>query len=173
MPVLIWGLAFVSLAFVLHVSLWRIRAPKRQTRALGLIFFGVLAAGLCALYILEERCADCVLIWPHGIAQYLHIALFVTAFTLSYIITYSAVEVDSPSLVIVMQIANAGPDGLETGELYRRLPDSLLVLPRIRDMVRDHLVVVSDGRYFLSPKGHASIRIFVHFRRLLGLSKGG
>ena len=168
MPVLIWGLIFVAAGFLIHVALWRVRPPKRHTRALVLIFLSVLVSGTLGLSMLHGQ-----FYWPYAPIQYLHIALFVIVFSASYIITYSAVEVDSPSLLIIAALWRAGPLGMPASELEQWLSDDLLVKPRLKDMVRDHLATIENDRYFLSSKGRASIRIFIFFRRLLNMSKGG
>ncbi|MCZ7644144.1 MAG: hypothetical protein M5U26_02505 [Planctomycetota bacterium] len=95
------------------------------------------------------------------------------AFAAAYIITYSAVEVDSPSLVMIMSVDQAGAEGLPKVDFHRRMNDDVLVRPRLRDMLRDGLAVREDGRYRLTAKGRRSIRVFVLFRRLMRLSKGG
>ena len=173
MPVLIWGVAISVLAFWLHVLIWRVRLPRKQTRALLGLFLGCLAAGLVALWM-ASRCGSLPFLYlPSGPAQYVHVALLVVSFTLGYIITYSALEADSPSLLMVMAITNAGPGGLDHDEFERTMSDDLLIRPRIRDLVRDGMIVSVDGRYRLTPKGRRFVQVFVTFRGLLGAPKGG
>jgi hypothetical protein len=172
MSVLLWGILLFGLAFLVHVVLWKIHLPQRQTRALLLIFFGVLLIGLVLLWsaklMLHTKFRT-----PETIPENLHIALFVAAFTLAYIITYSALEADSPSLVMILRIAEAGSHGLPKEQFKHQMTDELLIVPRIRDLLRDHLVYAEAGKYKLTPKGVLFARIFIVYRRILNISQKG
>src|SRR5262249_23582140 len=99
---LFWGGSTLLLAFAVHLLVWRWRVPRYQTKSLLAIFFGALAA-VCLV-----QAAGGVGPLPRltGAAEYVELALFVTAFTLAYGITYSALEADSPTLVMVRAIAS-------------------------------------------------------------------
>jgi SpoU rRNA methylase family enzyme len=81
--------------------------------------------------------------------------------------------VNSPSLVITKLIAEAGPEGLERNSLYTKLNDEILVLPRIRDLIRDNLAVMDGDKIKLTSRGKRFIRIFVLYRSLLNAEPGG
>lgn len=173
MAVLLWSYATVTLAFLLHLIWWRIRIPKYQTRTLLFVFFGVLAAALMGLALAARLLRPTAAPLPAGISEYVQIALFVIAFTLAYVITYSALEADSPSLVMIRAVAHAGAAGLRQAEFHAWLSDDRLVTPRIQDLIRDHLVILDGDRYRLTAKGRRFIAIFILFRALLGAGKGG
>ncbi len=171
MSVLIWGILLVWVAFLVHVIVWRICLPKRQTKALVQIFLGTLLIGLFGLWR-----ANLHLSWSVNLnlPAYLHIALFVIAFTLAYILTYSAIEADSPSLVMIMSIARAGAKGLPTEQFEQLMTDERLIFPRIQDLVRDKLIWVEDGKYKLTTKGVWLVRLFSFYRQVLKATpKGG
>lgn len=171
MSVLCWSLEILSIAFLLHLLIWKIHLPKHQTKALLLIFFGMLVSGLLGLWGMKALLPLRMI--PTRFPEYLHIALFVTSFTLAYVITYSAIEADSPSLVMMLAIASAGPEGLPKARFEQLMTDDLLVLPRIRDLVRDGMLVMVDGTYRLTPKGKGFVRIFVVYRQILGIAEKG
>lgn len=160
-------------AFALHLLAWRVRLPERHTRVILAIFFGTLAVALLLLPRIAARWPALGIPCPVPGASYVAIAGFVTAVTLAYMITYTVVEVDSPSLVMALAIHRAGPSGLPEAEFDRTMNDDLLVEPRIRDMVRDGLVREEGGLYRLTPKGDRMARLFILHRRLLGAGKGG
>jgi hypothetical protein len=110
---------------------------------------------------------------PKAISDYLHIFLFFTSFTLAYLITYSALEADSPSLVLIMSIANAGTNGLPKEQFEQLVTDDVLILPRIRDLLRDKMISVEEGRYNLTSKGLVFVRIFIIYRQILKISQKG
>lgn len=169
MNVVLLGLGIVALAFGVHILVWRIRLPRRQTKALLAIFLGALAVGLCLAAFWPSAHA----LAPDDIWGQAHVALFVLAVMGAYVITYTAVEADSPTLVMVMLIRAAGPEGLDRKVFAALLTDELLVLPRLRDMVRDGTAIMEGGRYRLTAKGRRFARIFGAYRRLLGGEMGG
>jgi hypothetical protein len=110
---------------------------------------------------------------PQKIPEYLHICLIFISLTLSYMITYSALEADSPTLVMVMTIEKAGQEGLDKKEFDSILNDDLLIKPRIRDLITDKMAYLDEEKYKLTSKGVLFARIFILYRRLLNAPKGG
>lgn len=172
MNVLFWSVVFFCVAFFLHILIWKLHLPRRQTRTLLQIFFGTLLIGLFTLWSAKYVSQFDASI-PRNFSEYLHIALFVTSLTLAYMITYSALEADSPSLVIVMNIANAGLDGLKTTEFEQLMTNDILIIPRIQDLLRDKMVYMEGEKYKLTAKGMLFARIFIIYRQLLNVSQKG
>jgi hypothetical protein len=158
------GSVFVGTAFVFHLVWWKIHVPQYQSRSLLLIFLGVLGGGL----VLVSVAAGLV-----SAAEYCQIALFVFSFAAAYIITYSAIEADSPTLVLVQLVWRAGPRGLREADLRTLLSDDVLVKPRLADLVRDGMLIPDADGYRLTFKGRCFCCIFISFRALLGAQKGG
>ncbi len=163
MTVLIWGIMLSGAAFLIHLLVWKIRLPKRQTKVLLQIFFGTFLLGSFLLWSLEYgRISECI-----------HIFLWGTALTLAYMITYSALEADSPSLVMITSIASE-PDGLSKARFEQLMSDDILIMPRIRDLLRDQLAYQDGGYYKLTPKGRLFARIFIGHRQVMNANhKGG
>jgi hypothetical protein len=162
-----------AIALILHFIIWRICLPKRQTKALTLIFFGVLFFGALLCF----KCTAAIRIFayhpPGSISEFFQLCLFFSVLTVAYLITYSAVEADSPSLVIAMKIYAAGPTGLSKDTLERELNNAVLITPRIRDLVMDKMVESVGGRYRLKTKGIWMARLFGFYRKLMGAGMGG
>jgi hypothetical protein len=110
---------------------------------------------------------------PNTLSEYLHILLFVTSLTLAYMVTYSALEADSPSLVMIISIANAGSNGLPKEQFEQLMTDEILIIPRMRDLLRDNLVYVEGEKYKLTSKGHVFVRIFIVYRHILNIAQKG
>jgi len=174
MATLIWGGGSFLVSFLIHLAVWRIKLPKRQTKTLLLIMFSVLGATLLLLraYV-GELALSCGWAVPVTAGDYLHLALVNVSLVLSYMITYSALEADSPSLVIALTVAGAGPGGIAEGDFNAFVNDDNLVKPRINDLVLDKMARLDDGRYSLTPKGLLFARLFIFYRALLGRGKGG
>lgn len=172
MPVLIWGLTFFAAAFILHFSIWKVRIPFRQTNALIAIFFSTLSLGLVLLFVSGNSIHLQNQFMPGSPFEYLHIALLSASLALAYIITYSALEVDSPSLSLILAL-NQAANGLTKEEISRIMTDQKLVIPRIKDLIRDKHITEERGLYRISKKGRNFILIFILYRNILGLGKGG
>jgi len=105
--------------------------------------------------------------------EYEMVFLYFISLTLAYIITYSAIEADSPSLAIVLTINSAGSYGLEEEVLDKIMTNDILVKPRIRDLIIDKMVYVDGEKYKLTPKGLLLVRTFIFYRKILNTEKGG
>ena len=168
MRILLAGSGLFAAAFCLHLALWRIRAPRRQIRALLRLFYGSLSVALLLGW------AARLPVFLFAPAEVVHLFLFFTGLTLSYIIIYSAVQVDSPSLMIVSRIAAEGEAGLGREALFAGLTDEILVRPRLDDLVRDEVVAFDGGVYRMRRRGGRFLALIVGWRRLMGLPiRGG
>jgi hypothetical protein len=173
MRILFWGSTLYITAFFIHLVIWKIKLPKRQTKTILQIFFAVLFVGILVLWNLPDNPVFWGMSPPVSIAEYIHISLFFISLTLAYMITYSAVEADSPSLVIVTTIANAGQNGLGKKKFDEYMNDNILVKPRIRDLLLNKMVVMDEDRYVLTPKGALFARIFIIYRKIMNVSRKG
>ena len=173
MKTLFWGGLIFSFFFLVHLILWRVRLPRRQVKTILIILFGGLAASLTALVLSPADFSLLGVARPLGAAELLHAAIFVTALTLAYMITYTAVEADSPSLVMVLKIESAGANGVRKEEFDQFLSDERLIMPRVDDLLTDKMAELVDGRYRLTPKGELMAEIFTRSRAVLRLGTGG
>ena len=169
MLTLIYGSGIFLAGFLLHLAWWRIRLPKRQTKVLLLLFFSVLFLSLASLAVAPD------IFSPEPLCgwELFHIALYVSALVLAYMITYSAIEADSPSLLLALAVARCGAKGMSSGEIYALLDDRALVDPRLSDLLLDKMAALENGRYVITAKGRLFANIFTLHRALLGAGKGG
>ena len=105
------GTGLLTLAFLVHVVLWRVAVPKRQTRALLLIFVLIPTAAAAAL-VSGQLPIFAGLSTP----QALRLMLFYVSCSLAYICTYSAVDMPSPTLTIISYIASAAPPAVPSSK---------------------------------------------------------
>jgi len=103
----------------------------------------------------------------------LHIIVLFFSLFICYLLTYSAIDADSPSLVIVLRTSKAGKEGLPHNAIKESLGDDLLIEPRLKDLVEAHLVDFNGQIYKINQKGKIFISPFMLYRNLLGLGKGG
>ncbi len=163
MNILYYETIIFFFAFLVHLLIWRSGLPKKNHTLLLLnIFFGIFIASIFLKVVLLPKPAD-----------YWRLFLLHSSLTLAYIATYSAIEVDSPSLVILLNIAQSSSGGLSKERLYAIMPNETIVVPRITDLVNDKMVFIDKDKYKLSPKGVFLISVFIFFRELLKAPKGG
>jgi hypothetical protein len=163
MLVLINGILLFSIAFFIHLFIWRIHLPKNHTRALLIIFFGFFVGGLSLFSSFHK----------FNLFEYVQFTLLFLSLTLAYITTYSGIEVESPSLRIVLEIARRRDGGLEKASLEQIFTNDILVGRRLEDLVQDKMITVEQDKYKLMPKGAFLVRLFVFYRKLLKAKKGG
>jgi hypothetical protein len=165
MKVLIDAVTLIGAAFLLHVTIWRIFIPVHQTRALLLIFFGMLMAGLGATFAgIPPRLS---------LPEALHVAIFHVSASLAYICFYSAIEGTSPSTAIVVMTAEAGQTGCCRDDYKVIINNDLLIGSRFRAMIRDGLVCELPTGYRLTDRGFRLGHLFALAFGFLGLSDAG
>lgn len=173
MRILFWGLSIFGLAFFSHIVIWKISLPKRQMKILLHLFFSILITSIFCLSFLSLVFSNFHNYAPRGFVEYIHIVIFFVTISLVYITTYSAIEADSPSLVMVMKIAESGSGGLNKDKLFELMTDDILIKPRLRDLINAGMVCVHDNTYKITRKGILFVYIFIFYRKILNLSKGG
>jgi hypothetical protein len=171
--VLFWGSFAFCLAFLLQLIIWNIHLPRRQTKVLLLIFCGTLITVVLILRGEPVFMKGLGLPIISDLSACLHVCIYFISLTLAYMITYSAIEVDSPSLVMIMAIAKEGPEGFDKKEFEEIMTDDLLVKPRVDDLVIDKMVYLEGSNYKLTKKGFAMVKIFLIYRKILNLGVGG
>lgn len=173
MTQLVWGGALFLFAFLSHLSLWRIRVPRRHIASLLRLFAAVLLAGVIVFRWLPPGAALLGTPPPRSPADVIHVSVLFVALGLAWIITYTALQADSPSLTMLLLIAAAGPAGLPRGALESRLTDEILVRPRLEDLLRDRMVALDGERYALTPQGRRYAALFAAYRRTMRLPVRG
>lgn len=173
MTVLVWGLALFLFAFLAHLALWRVHLPRHHIAVLLRLYAGILAVGLLAFPLLPARVVLLGVPPPGTAREILHVGVLFGALALAWIVTYTALPVDSPSLTMLLSIAAAGPSGLPAADLERQLTDEVLVRPRLEDLLREEMVESRDGRYRLTGPGRRYAALFAGYRRLMRLPVRG
>jgi hypothetical protein len=163
MSVLISGSLLFVIALLLHLAVWRLRYPANPIKTLILLFGAVLLFGIIFL----------VLYASYTPFESLYVVMLFSSLFICYLFTYSAIEADSPSLVIVSRIAKCGKEGLPSASIKESLGDDLLIEPRLKDLVGARLADLTGSKYKINEKGRLFLLPFVVFRNFLGLGKGG
>ena len=173
MPTVGLALVLFAGAFLVHLVRWRIALPSATARALLVTFvFGILG-GLVFVVLMARILPGLATLLPPEPFGTLQALLLSLAFAAGYVMTYPAIEVESPTLVMIQAIARRGDEGLARATLFAQLNDEVLVAPRVRDLLSEGLAVEREGRLHLSERGSRLVKLFFLWRRVLGASAGG
>jgi hypothetical protein len=168
MAILQWGMILYLGALLVHAILWRLHRPQAPLKILLMVFFGVTAAGLAALYWHEETLRALGFAVLPNWAAYVHVFAFATAMGLAYIVGYTLLEWDSPTLTLVTKIARAGDSGVQESDLIEKLVERpSFVGSRMLTLMRSGVLAEQDGRYVLSRGNHFFYRFILFYGRLM------
>ena len=173
MPIVGLALLLFAGAFLLHLLRWRIAPPSATAQALVLTFVLGILGGLALVMSLAWSLPGLAAWLPSDPFGVLQAAVLALALAAGYVMTYPAIEVESPTLVMIQAIARSGGEGLARATLFDQLNDEVLVAPRVRDLVSEGLAVEREGRLHLSERGRRLVRLFLFWRRVLGAREGG
>ena len=173
MIVLLLDFSLFMISFLTHIIIWRLFSPSNHRRALLIIFLGFLILGLIVLNSADISREFLNFEPPLLLIDIFHFVLLYIGLTLAYIVTYSGLEVDSPSLVITNIISKNVEEGISSEKLYEALTDDMLVKARVDDLVIENMAILLDGKYFTTRKGENMARLFNFYRKLLNVSNSG
>lgn len=146
-------------AWCSHLVIWRVRLPSSQLKALLFIFMLMWAAVFVAS--LASR-------WPiEAAVELAYFSLVYWSAALCYVITYSAMEGDSPTLSLTRHLHRRGEEGVsheEIEEFFRQRP---FVGARVKALVTDNVFIEEEGGYRLSPGSYVFFRVILGYRRIV------
>ena len=125
MKIFLTSVGLFLVAFVVHVIIWRLKLPRGHIKALLLIFGTIFCVWMVAIIFFR----------PWRIAEILHVILFYWSMSLCYIITYTAIEADSPTLSLIRFLAGARTEG--------RSKDAVAQFIALRPFVRARLTALA------------------------------
>ena len=171
MAILFFCITLVLIAIFLHLILLKnqVKLSQNPTVILLFIFISVLCIGLIGAYFLNKKYS----FLPNGIWQNLHVIIFYVPVMLSYIITYLALEDDSPTMTIVRFVEQAKGEGRTIKQIRQIISDEALILPRIDTMFKDGWVEFRDDKYYITVKGKAFNQIFALGLKPLNITREG
>lgn len=167
MTVLLTGIGLLFLSFCAQLVLWCIFIPRRQIRALLVLFF---LTPLTVIGVLKITGTPIVLATLSA-AEIVRLAIFYVSCSLTYIVLYSAIEQQSPTLAIVSYVAKR--PHCTDADLVDRFGKGQELSHRIELLTRSEFVRDEGRRYRLSPAGRRFATLFDAANRLFGIESGG
>lgn len=149
----------------IHVAWWRIRRPFHQKRMLVvLMLLGAILIPVL-LGLLKEI--------PVRPGERVYGAALFVLLWVSYLVTYSALEEDSPTLSLLRFISQYSRPGPGWEDLLRAFRASSVIAMRIQAAAGEGMLVVDDGRVLVTAKGRWIATLFQWCQRLWKLPVGG
>jgi hypothetical protein len=166
---LLTAIGMLLVFLLLHVVIWRLLPRARCLSTLVLLSICILlgTAGL-AWVVPEIRCC-----FPTSTGERLLLIQFHVFMTLGYTVGYSGIEQQSPSLMILQKVEEAGEAGLSVKALESLVDDGFLVERRIGPLVDARMVELRDADLVLLPRGKLLAGVFHMFRWCTGSVRGG
>jgi hypothetical protein len=163
MKVFLTSVGLFFFAFTVHFILWRYQLPKQHIKTL-LIIFGV----VFCLWLLGA------ITYSARVFEVIHVALFYGSVSLCYVITYSAIEADSPTLSLIRFLAEGKSKGRSPDEVSQFMAQRPFVRTRLSALVHSGLIREDGLRFVAVGRQPLSFRVILGFRKLYGpISRGG
>jgi len=151
-------------AWIIHLAIWRWRLPQAQLKAL-LVIFAVVWVPTALLVLADFVGVDSYK--DGGLAGFLYFCLIYWSAAFCYVITYSAMEGDSPTLSLTRHLHRRGDAGVsheEIEEFFRQRP---FVGARVKALITDNIFIEQQGGYRLSPGRYLFFRVILGYRRIV------
>jgi hypothetical protein len=151
-------------AWIIHLAIWRWRLPQAQLKALLILF--ALVWALAALSVLTGFVGA----WSYEdrwLVGFLYFCLIYWSAAFCYVITYSAMEGDSPTLSLTRHLHLRGEEGVSHEEIEEFFQQRPFVGARVKALVTDNVFIKEEGGYRLSPGSYVFFRVILGYRRVV------
>jgi len=152
------------IAWIVHLAIWRWRLPQAQLKALLVTFAVVWAVAALSFLTGFVGAGSFAAGWFVG---FLYFCLIYWSAAFCYVITYSAMEGDSPTLSLTRHLHRKGSEGIsheEIEEFFRQRP---FVGARVQALVAEKIFLQERGGYRLSPGNYVFFRLILTYRRIV------
>ncbi|OHD69338.1 MAG: hypothetical protein A2W19_05360 [Spirochaetes bacterium RBG_16_49_21] len=169
MQVIGTSLLIFSVILLIHIIYWRLSKPKKQIKALFLIFIIIplFISIVAGLFIMIN------IIMFVSLSELLLIIILYTALSCAYIQTYPAIQAWSPSLLLVNLIGSS-KEPIKLEKLRDVIDENKLIKDRVIDLETEGLIHISkqNKSIILALKGKILAAFFIIYRRFIGLKPG-
>ena len=165
MNILVVAISCLAAAFVFHLLLWRVRLPQSQLKTLLVLFFLSWCGAVGFTWISNWNFLS--LGEGGALIGFLYFSLLYWSASLCYVITYSAMEGDSPTLSLTRHLHRKGIEGIsheEVEEFFRQRP---FVGARVKALVTDNIFIEESGGYRLATGKYLFFRLILVYRRVV------
>jgi len=155
------------LSFTLHLIWWRKKMPIQTTKILLCVFFGMLILSITIYCSVHTS-------WiALSFSEIMRFILLYSSCAFVYIILYSAIEQQSPTLAILHYIDSRGIHGCDGKSLVHYLSTLEEVKQRLFRMEQGEWIILMQGNWCLTKKGRYIAYLFECAAVFFRLGKGG
>jgi len=162
MIIVMISIGFFLAFLAIHVIWWRTRLPSNTIRAIFRLYLVCMMVDVVILGAVTQN-----------FAATLYGALIFALAGISYTITYTAVDSDSPTLMMVAELAARKDRGMSLEEMLDLVRVRPFVRSRVDQMLRDGMLVERGGRYALTDISSFSLTLFNTYRKLVNRGNMG
>lgn len=161
MGIILSALSLFLIGTLIHVLWWRIKVPSGQTMALLKIYVGTLLAWL-AIWGFDQR------FWINSLADLFQFTLLYSSIFLAYIVTYSAIEAESPTLTVMMIVHEGPAAGTRLDQICAYVNGHPFLQPRLDELLSSGTLVIEDDVIKLGRPPSLPLRLVIEYRALFG-----
>ncbi len=161
-----FGISIFLVVMLVHVIVWRVFKPRQHIVNLFLIFLILPFFFVVVFAVLNVQFRIVM------ISDLLSIFLLYFSLACVYIQTYPAIYAVAPSLKMVCLINKSMPGGLKKEEIKNFFTSKDLLNDRVKDLISENFIYMSDGEIRLKFKGKFLAGIFFAYRKLYGFQIG-
>jgi hypothetical protein len=165
MYVLLLSTILFAVAFAIHVAIWRTRVPIHQAMTLVIISVTVMAVGVAVAA--TEVQSDL----PPG-RLVLSVMLY-CSLILVYLVLFSAVESESPTLTMIELVSRAKKTGVKRETLLAAAAQGSFAATRLHQLLESGLAIKHHDRILPGRRGRFFVDFVLAYRRLLGRASAG
>jgi hypothetical protein len=147
---------------LIHILWWRIRLPSSQTSALLKIYSTTFLAWI-ALWATGKN-----FFWITSRSNLVECSLLYGSVVLAYIVTYSAIEAESPTLTIMMMVHEGPACGIRIDQIYAYVDRHPFLRSRLEGLVASGTVVIENDKIKAGRPPSLPIRLVIEYRNLFG-----
>lgn len=167
MTVLALGLGLLLGMLAVHVLRWKLALPQNQLAALLKLILAVAALWLTAnigLWLTGARLGPL----PLAFGACALVLFFYLALAFAYVMLFSTIDADSPSITILLALSAAGEQGVPMDELARRTGMDRFFASRIERMLADRMIAPAGDGLVPAAKGLFLLRFVGLWRVVMG-----
>lgn len=167
MTVLALGLTLLLGMLAVHVLRWKLALPQNQLAALLKLILAVAALWLAANFGLWLAGGSLGPL-PLPLAPCALVLFFYLASAFAYVMLFSTIDADSPSITILLALNAAGEQGVPMHELSRRTGMDRFFSSRIERMLADRMIAREGDGLVPAAKGLFLLRFVGLWRVVMG-----
>ena len=146
----------------IHIFWWRFRLPSSQTLTLLKIYSTTFLTWI-ALWAMGQK-----FFWITSRSDLIQCALLYGSVILAYIVTYSAIEAESPTLTIMMIVHEGPASGTQIEQIYSYVERHPFLHARLEGLIISGAVVIENDQIKLGRLPSLPIRLVMEYRTLFG-----